>query len=203
MLHALTDTLFTSACVISIVRSYLTFKIVKSHDVSYNLIMMGFWTYAEIAIGIIISCLPVLPRLFQTFGPRIYSAFSFRSKTSGVTQSETQASKFVHTPVKRMGGKNGPGGFVDLYELRTEVSGEYSPLHEHEPKQPGRVVTNDSSRTSLAPSRELPSPMWEGSKGEHQPGQILRTTHIETELEPEGRSTNVSRADLERQQLGW
>lgn len=161
---------------------------------------MGFWTYVEIAMGIIISCLPVLPRLFQGFGPRIYSALSFRSKTSGMTHSETQT---THTPIKRMSGKKNPDGYVDLYGMRSEVSGEYSPLGEHGPHHPGRAVTNDSSRTSLAPMPDRPAPGWEGMNGEKQRGQILRTTHIETEMEPEINAANVSRADLERQQLGW
>lgn len=164
------------------------------------MIIMGFWTYVEIAIGIIISCLPVLPRLFQAFGPRIYGAFSLRSKTSGVTHSETKPSL---TPIKSMGGKKKLEGYVDLYGMRTEVSGEYSSLHEHGPQPPGRMVTNDSSRTSLAPTQDRPGSGWEGMKGEKQRGQILRTTHIETEMEPEINAANVSRADLERQQLGW
>lgn len=169
--------------------------------------MMGFWTYAEIAIGIIISCLPVLPRLFQTVGPRIYDVFSSRSKTNGVTHSETQTSKFIHTPIRRISGKKRPDEYVDMYGIRTDVSGEYSPIDEHGSQQPGRAVTNDSSRTSLAPTQDRPAPKWEGSIGEQQRGQILRTTHIETEMEPEmepeTHATNVSRADLERQQLGW
>lgn len=165
--------------------------------------MMGFWTYAEIAIGIIISCLPVLPRLFQTVGPRIYDVFSSRSKTGGVTHSETPTSKFIHTPIRRMSGKKSPDGYVDLYGMRTEASGEYSPIDEHGPQQPGRAVMNDSSQTSLAPTQDRPASRWEGVNGEQQRGQILRTTHIETEMEPEPHATNVSRADLERQQLGW
>lgn len=164
------------------------------------MIIMGFWTYVEIAIGIIISCLPVLPRLFQAFAPHISGAFSLRSKTSGVTHSEKEPS---HTAIKSIGGKKNPDGYMDVYGMRTEVSGEYSPLHEHGPPPPERVVTNDSSRTSLAPTQDRPAPGWEGMHGEKQQGRILRTTHIETDTEPEINATNVSRADLERQQLGW
>lgn len=160
------------------------------------MIIMGFWTYVEIAIGIIISCLPVLPRLFQAFGPRIYGAFSLRSKTSGVTNSETKTS---HTPIKPISGKKS----TDLYGVQTEVSGEYSPLREHGPPLPGRAVTNDSSQTSLGRTQDHSGPGWEGMKGEKQRGQILRTTHIETDMEPEVHAANLSRADLERQQLGW
>ena len=168
------------------------------------MIIMGFWTYVEIAIGIVISCLPVLPRLFQACGPRIYGMFSLRSKLTGMTPSEAQPSR--NTPIKGFSGKKEQNGYVDGYDMQTEVSGEYSPLHGQHglPPRPGGTVTNDSSRTSLGPSPDGPAPGWdECIKGEKQRGQILRTTHIETEMEPEINAANVSRADLERQQLGW
>lgn len=189
-----------SACVASIVRSYLTFKIVKSDDVSYETIVMGFWTIVEIDTGIIISCLPVLPRLFRAFGPRIYSAFSLKSKTNG--DSEPKPSL---TPMEPMSGKKKPDGYVNLYSMQTEVSGESSSLHEHESYLPGRKVTNDSSRTSLAPNQDHPAPGWEGMNmnAEKKKGRILRTTHIETDIKSEMNAVNMSRADLERQQLSW
>jgi len=56
--------------VASILRTNYNLKLYKSEDVSYNLGIMGLWTYAEIAIGIIVSCLPVLPKFFQHFGPK-------------------------------------------------------------------------------------------------------------------------------------
>lgn len=84
---------------------------------------MGFCTYAEISVGIIVSCLPVLPRLFQNIGPRIYSAFS-----SGVKNSDM-------TPVQRMGKEKCPDGRSNWHEMRTEVSGNSPSLNEHGPKQ--------------------------------------------------------------------
>ena len=41
---------------------------------------MGMWTYAELSTGIVISCLPVIPRFFQHIGPKLSSAFTLRSK---------------------------------------------------------------------------------------------------------------------------
>lgn len=45
---------------------------------------MGLWTLAEIATGIIVSCLPVLPKFVRHTGPKIYRAFStgFQSASS-------------------------------------------------------------------------------------------------------------------------
>ena len=34
------------------------------------------WTYAELSIGICISCLPVIPKFFQSIGPRLSSALT-------------------------------------------------------------------------------------------------------------------------------
>ena len=43
--------------------------------------LIGLWTDAEIATGILVCCLPVTPRFFQHFGPRISKTFSFVSKS--------------------------------------------------------------------------------------------------------------------------
>lgn len=44
---------------------------------------MGLWTYAEIAIGTIVSCTPVLPKVFRHFLPRIIHATFAASSKSG------------------------------------------------------------------------------------------------------------------------
>ena len=44
---------------------------------------MGMWTYAELSIGIVISCLPVIPKFFQHIGPKVSSALTIRSKSGG------------------------------------------------------------------------------------------------------------------------
>ena len=37
---------------------------------------MGLWTYAELSIGVCISCLPVIPKFFQNIGPKLSSALT-------------------------------------------------------------------------------------------------------------------------------
>ena len=66
------------ACVTSILRTYHTAKIFNLQDISFNNAKMGLWTYAEITIGILVSCAPVLPRFFRHCGPRVYQKVSFR-----------------------------------------------------------------------------------------------------------------------------
>ncbi len=37
-------------------------------------------SYAEVAIGIIVSCIPTLPRFFRYFGPRLHKMLCSRAK---------------------------------------------------------------------------------------------------------------------------
>ena len=67
---------FLSACVTSIIRTVYTWKFADSQDKTYWVCQMGLWTEAEIAIEIIVSCLPILPRFIQFIGPKIYGGFS-------------------------------------------------------------------------------------------------------------------------------
>ena len=53
-----------SACVASILRSYYTWRTVESPDVSWELIPMGLWTWTEVSVGIIVGCLPAMPKFF-------------------------------------------------------------------------------------------------------------------------------------------
>ena len=64
----------------SILRTYYTWKITYAPDVSYYTMIVGLWTDAELATGILVCCLPVTPRFFQHVGPKIYKTFSLGSR---------------------------------------------------------------------------------------------------------------------------
>ena len=85
--------LLYSACVTSVLRTYYTWKVVTEPDVSYNIVVMGLWTLAEVATGVIVSCLPVLPRFFRDIGPKVYRAFSIGSKLSLLLGSASAKTK--------------------------------------------------------------------------------------------------------------
>lgn len=57
-----------------------TWRIVKDErtaDVSYNIVAMGLWSYAEVALGIIVACTLSLPKLIQAKGWKMpFSLFS-------------------------------------------------------------------------------------------------------------------------------
>lgn len=59
-----------SACVASILRTYYTWQTVESPDTSWELIPMGYWTWAELSVGIIVGCLLTLPRFLGHIGPK-------------------------------------------------------------------------------------------------------------------------------------
>ena len=75
-----TDKSCLSACISSILRTYYTWKITESPDISYNMVLMGLWTAAELATGFIISCLPVIPKFFQHMWPKVSRTLSVMSK---------------------------------------------------------------------------------------------------------------------------
>ncbi|KAL8658300.1 MAG: hypothetical protein Q9226_001116 [Calogaya cf. arnoldii] len=91
------------ACITSIVRTYHTSES-ETGDVSYKLIIMGLWTWAELTAGILVSCLPVVPRFFQHIGPKVYASF----KSSSITGS------FFSGNYRRTGtGSNNNDHFID------------------------------------------------------------------------------------------
>ena len=82
-------------------------KLLKVRDASYMFMKMDFWTIAEVAIGIIVSCAPVLPKFFSHFLPRIYGKFStLRSKASRSSDHEpTKHSITIEKPEASLGFK--------------------------------------------------------------------------------------------------
>ncbi|KAF7513246.1 hypothetical protein GJ744_010642 [Endocarpon pusillum] len=76
------------ACVTSILRTYYTWKIVKSPEVSYNFAIMGYWTIAEITTGIVVSCLPVMPKFFHHYTSKFYHSRKPYSRLQFVQKRE-------------------------------------------------------------------------------------------------------------------
>ena len=81
----------TSACIASILRTYHTWQTVEARDTSWELLPMGYWTWTELSIGIIVGCLPTMPKFFQHIGPKI------RHRILG-TGPETGSSTVADTP---------------------------------------------------------------------------------------------------------
>lgn len=122
---------FTSACIAAVIRTYYTWKITQSTDFSYNLVPFGAWTYIELAIGIIISCLPVIPRFFQHFGPKLRATFSLStaSKTNssyGISLTPNPCSSNNSAPA--VSKRNFPFTKQKDRSTRSNVDGELTEL---------------------------------------------------------------------------
>ena len=120
-----------SACVTSILRTYYTWKVVKEPDISYNIIVMGLWTLAEIATGLIISCLPVLPRFLRHAGPKVYRAFSVGSKSSSSSGSASAERKLTSPTFGPRQMASRPKTLNDPRSHQAHVKGDYTELEEY------------------------------------------------------------------------
>lgn len=63
-------------------RTYYTWQLSHSPDKSYLMAVCGLWTDAELSVGFIVGCFPVMPKFFQHVRPKVYEAFSFRSRST-------------------------------------------------------------------------------------------------------------------------
>lgn len=125
----------------SVARTYYTWKVVKEQDISYNILMMGLWTLAEVATGVIVSCLPILPRFFRYAGPKLYRAFSVGSKSSscsGSASTERKARLFLTSPTLPLARPRQtasvPGTLNDSRVGKTHVKAGYTELEEYDAK---------------------------------------------------------------------
>ena len=85
MLPLLTSTF--RACIASIFRTYYSFRIVQEPDITFNIIVMGIGAIVEPTIGVVVCCLPVLPRFFQHLGPKFLRTFSWHSASGPGTRT--------------------------------------------------------------------------------------------------------------------
>ena len=60
----------------------MTWQLVESTDKSYYTVIEGLWTWAEVAAGILVSCVPVLPRFLQHVRSEVGNNFKFGSISS-------------------------------------------------------------------------------------------------------------------------
>lgn len=65
----------------SIMRTYFIWQLAESRDKSYMLAAFGLWSDAELSVGLLIGCCPVMPRFFQHVRPKLSEAFSLSPKS--------------------------------------------------------------------------------------------------------------------------
>ena len=122
----------------SVVRTYYSYQVPKSSDKSYNLELMGLWGWAELAIGIIVGCLPVAPKFFQHVGPKVFNVFTFvtksdvqsdmsptyDSKTTDEIPKTYSVTKFQRPFARYNVGSNTSESFTDPYYPQTRLDSD-------------------------------------------------------------------------------
>ena len=147
----------------SIVRTYYTWVVDRGTDESYSLGFLNICAAAELAIGIIVGCLPIMPKFLQHANVKVSKALSFASKSTSKSRQESgQESKGQSdTPkanalisIKRSFAKYKAAADVteswsDRYHSRTKIYGDYLTLAEFD-----------------APSLQATEPLQPWSRGE-------------------------------------
>ena len=144
----------------SIVRTYYSYQVPKSSDRTYKLELMGLWGWAELTIGIIVGCLPVLPKFIHHIGATVSKTFSFTSKNgvSGahgliteIQPPKANAFSKNQRPFANHVGSSISESSTDTYGPQARLHGEYlaadkydslalNAISRHEPTHPPSVV---------------------------------------------------------------
>lgn len=76
------------ACSASIARLYYSIQLSVTGDLSYYMLGACLWAYAEIWIGLLCCCLPVLPKFVKIVGPRLSQTLTSKY-TLGTSKGST------------------------------------------------------------------------------------------------------------------
>ncbi len=117
----------------AIIRTYWAWRIVDSSDKSYMFVPFGLWSEAELSAGVIVGCLPVMPKFFQHAGLKVHTVFSSQFKSGG------------RSVKSKIGGLTKIKGF--LIKHSTELSTYKSDGHQG-PQLHGEYLTPDQSTAS-------------------------------------------------------
>ena len=85
------------ACLTSIMRTYYTWQFVDSSDKSHEFGRFGLWSAAELAVGIITGCLPVMPKFIQHIGSKFHTMFSTQSMPASNSGHDPRSRPFNFT----------------------------------------------------------------------------------------------------------
>lgn len=185
------------ACVTSIMRVVVSVKTYYSEDFTYLMAASAHWTYAEVVIGIVCGCTPVLPKFFGHVTPRFTQTLSYyRSKVRNFSgrftflsasspsrdESATRLPRDSEDDRTVMRGKKNKKGFLTLRSFGNNGRGLFTTIR-------AELPANITS-TSMFHEKDLESD--EAQDLESQQG-ITKTTHVETSIS--------SRADIQETEV--
>ncbi len=149
----------------SILRLYYFGQLYQLRDTSYNVGRTDLWSLAEIGIGIIVSCMPVLPRFFRHFSPKIYATFASQSKPKpGSSSSPRQAGSRSPVVIEKprdsaesskklftKGSGRRETGTLEIWNeayhpSTVEVEGEYVTLDEYDAVLPPEMTKGTATK---------------------------------------------------------
>ena len=119
-----------SACVASILRAYYLWRVDEKLDLSWDIFSAGLCSWAEISIGIIVGCLPTLPRFFQHISTNFYGSTSgpgpARESSAATNASKLNFLARVQRPFARYGvGRCVFGSWNEVHNPRAQPHEEY------------------------------------------------------------------------------
>ncbi len=123
---------------------------------TYNMCIMGLWAYAEISIGIIVSCLPVLPKFFTHVGPKIYVSLSLgnlsgivlRPKVTSIGKTnKTATSSGVRRAFTEPKSKGGMTETWNDSDHSSELNGQYIALDDYDMQAPKSAAMKRLTQT--------------------------------------------------------
>ena len=128
-------------------RTYYTWQLAASPDKSYLLAAHGLCSDAELSVGVLIGCFPIMPKFFQHVGPKLSHVLIFRSKALSNndnnlhhrgTTFETHTLAEIKKPVARY--EVGLSDVKSRNDLYAQLHGEYCTWNGSDPSQP-QIVT--------------------------------------------------------------
>ena len=88
-----------SACVTSVMRLVESIRSLDNHDITVSLVPVSLWAVAEVSSGLVVCCLPLIPRLFGRRNARTRLEVSEPSEYAGLnSKGDSQSHNVGYDP---------------------------------------------------------------------------------------------------------
>ena len=144
-------TSISSACIASILRTFYSWRVAQSPDISYNVMLVGIWAWAEMAVGIIVSCLPIMPKFFQHFSPKVWRFLSISVGTAerGGAPGKSYPAHKHQNPFSRSSGRTRIPDVVDeSFDMATRDKAQGAMVKEYSIASPSDTVLRPEGRAA-------------------------------------------------------
>ena len=149
------------AVVASVARVIYTLRLKDHEDLTYNMVFLGFWTIAELGIGILCAALLVFPRFYQTMTYNVKHMMGVTPKTS------------VSEPSMKTGTSQEP--WITGHQSDFERGGDYYWLDDRDPVPANKRRNHSSTRVRASRTDPFQGLSMAGAEGLG----ILKTVQID------------------------